>query len=79
MKSVVWGHDPALHDRLMDLLISLGGRKIDEGWAMAGGVELVTLEVELPAGRLRLEADNWEGLSISGPEALVDQIEKQLR
>jgi hypothetical protein len=78
MKCVVLGHDPALRDRLVNLLRSLGGKKIDESWGVAGGVELVTVEVELPGGRLKLESDNWEGLSISGPDALVDQIEAQL-
>ena len=75
-KTVVLGDefDDALRARLLGKLKYLGGIPMGADWAMAGSQEIDTLKVRLEGGDIDVESETFVGLSITGPDKLVDEI-----
>jgi len=67
-------YDDHVRDVLRDVLRALGGRVIDKSWGVGGSQEVETLDVEIDSQRLHVEADTYMGLSIEGPDELVEHI-----
>jgi hypothetical protein len=78
--SVILGDewDGALRKRLMALLEEMGARAGDHQLGHAGSQDLETLEVTLDGKALRIEAETYIGLTLSGPRSLVEAIQSRL-
>lgn len=79
-KTVVLGpeYDQRLRRVLKDVVLQLGGKGLTHEWAIGGSQELETVEVEVRAARLIVEAETYVGLSIRGPSDLVDEIHQMV-
>lgn len=67
--------DSATHARLTQVLRSLGA--VDVGkplWGVAGSVAVTIYDVEVAGHILHVDADNYQGIQISGPPDLVDKV-----
>lgn len=65
--------DQALRQKLMDVLRKLGALQSGGSDRFVGGSqELESLVVTIDGRRLRVEAETYIGLSISGPDDLVE-------
>jgi hypothetical protein len=67
--------DTATHARLAQVLRDLGA--VDAGehvWGVAGSVAVTIYDVQVAGRVLHVDADNYQGIEISGPPDLVDKI-----
>ena len=67
-------HDESLRAVLMSVLEKMGGGLQSRTWGVGGSQELATLEVEVGGRALLVESETYIGLSITGDEALVEEI-----
>jgi hypothetical protein len=67
-------YDEALREVLMTVLKTMGGRPQSREWGVGGSQELGTLVVGVGGGSLLVESETYVGLSITGDEALVEEI-----
>lgn len=76
--SVVLGDefDSALCSDLIDLLHSNFGISISPDWRMGGSQELIATTFLIGDSKVSLELETYIGLTISGPENIIRQIEK---
>lgn len=79
-KTVVLGaeYDSDLRDALREILMQMGGEVQGADWAMGGSQELDSLKVLLGERTIVVESETYVGLSVTGPEELVDRIAEQL-
>lgn len=75
-KTVVLGDefDDDLKVRLVEKMKSLGAKPLSSDWSVAGSQELSALSVSLRGDVLTIQSETFVGLSICGPEDLVDEI-----
>jgi hypothetical protein len=75
-KKIILGdeYDEALRDVLMIVLKKMGGRPQSKEWGVGGSQELRTLKVGIGDCALLVESETYIGLSITGDEALVEEI-----
>lgn len=66
--------DEALKGHLIERLKSLGAMPLSADWSLVGSQELNRLSVGFKGEVLSIESETFIGLSISGPEELVDEI-----
>lgn len=66
--------DDDLKARLIEILKSLGAKPLSSDWSVAGSQELASLSVNFKGEILDIESETFVGLSISGPDELVDEI-----
>ena len=72
-------YDDPLRAKLMAVLRRLGAVQLGPpGRALAGSQEVEDLEVELDGRRLRIEAETYVGLSLSGAEEVVRKVQALL-
>ena len=71
--------DDALLLRLGDALKALGYRVDKHEWGVGGSQELSTWNVHGDAGALRIEAETYIGLTVTGPSRLVDAVKQHFR
>ena len=69
-------YDGPHFERLRTTLRTLGYRTVDSSWGVGGSQELRTWEVRGPAGSLRVEAETYIGLTVSGPSALIAALRR---
>lgn len=67
-------HDDALLARVRAAVRAAGGQMGRPDWGVGGSQEIVTYRVTLPEGQLRLTAETYVGLSLSGPPVLVQTL-----
>ena len=79
-KTVVLGteYDDELRDALRDVLIEMGGNVQGSEWTMGGSQELDSAAVRFGEELIIVESETYVGLSITGPEDLVNRIEQKL-
>jgi hypothetical protein len=79
-KTVVLGDefDDDLIARLMENLRSSGAIPISSDWALAGSQEIRSLSARIGNETVEISAETYIGLSISGPEDIVDEIASSL-
>ena len=68
------GDDDKKLEALMLVLRELGGTELDSSWGVGGSVVLETLKIKIETGEVSIEADNYQGVSISGPHKIVSEI-----
>lgn len=69
--------DDSLRKNLMDVLQELGALQAGKGDRLVvGSQDLEELEVTIDGHNLRVEAETYVGLSISGPADLVEQVRR---
>lgn len=75
-RTVILGeeHDAALKGRLMEWLKAAGAVPLSSEWGVAGSQEVASLTVDLRGAVIRIEAETYIGLSISGPDEVVGEI-----
>ena len=72
-------YDDALRTKVMDVLRQLGATSMGPvDRFVAGSQELEELDVAIDGRALRIEAETYVGLSISGPEDLVQLVKDLL-
>jgi hypothetical protein len=59
---------------LIEKLKFLGAVHLSSDWGVAGSQELETMSIQLRGDVVIIEAETYVGLSISGPDVLVDEI-----
>jgi hypothetical protein len=75
-KTIILGDefDDVLKDRLINKLKLLGAIPLSSDWSVAGSQELSSLSVRLGNEVIEIASETFIGLSISGPDELVDEI-----
>lgn len=69
--------DDFLREKLMDILHQLGANPVKPGERyVVGSQDLEQFDVTLNGQSLRIEAETYVGLSISGPNDLVQQVRR---
>ena len=71
--------DDALFARLAQVVAELGGTMTDREWVLGGSQEITRYTIALPSGSVEATAETYVGLSLSGNEALVREIESRIR
>ncbi|MGC4062141.1 MAG: hypothetical protein QM749_15365 [Aquabacterium sp.] len=66
--------DDALRAKLLIVLQERGAASVDTEHYLAGSQDFETLEVIVDGRNLRVEAETFVGLSISGPPDLVEKV-----
>lgn len=66
--------DARLRDALRDTLQNRGATTIDRSWGVGGSVELETLTVRIGDECIVIEAETFEGLTLTGPPALAAEL-----
>ncbi|MCI5076423.1 hypothetical protein [Oricola sp.] len=79
-KKVVIGDDfdYALKRRLIDKLKAIGAVPLSSDWSLVGSQELSQLSVRIGSDVVGIESETFIGLSISGPDGIIDEIESEL-
>jgi hypothetical protein len=79
-KTVLLGaeHDDAMRSALRDVLVRLGGKVLSGDWGVGGSQELETLQIQVGGDTVVVEAETFVGLSVRGPEDLVERIQELL-
>ncbi|KRP57958.1 hypothetical protein [Pseudomonas trivialis] len=79
--SIVLGdeYDAVLRNALHIVLFRLGAVGIDKSWAVGGSQEIKVAEVELMGGKVKIESETFVGLTIFGPQFIVDEIADKVR
>jgi hypothetical protein len=71
-------YDATLLRALHDALRRLGATQLAHDWALGGSQELRTLVVQIGPARVVVEAETYVGVTIRGPEELVEGIENMI-
>lgn len=81
MRTVTLGreYDDALKKALADLLQRMGAVEIRHERGHAGSQDVEVLEVAIGEARVVIEAETYMGLSVTGPEEIVAEIDRRLR
>ena len=66
--------DNTLRRALVRILKHMGAEATDDSWALGGSQILETLDITIDGRALRIEAETYMGLSLTGPVDLVDRI-----
>ena len=76
VKTVILGdeYDDGLKEKLIDYLRNIGAVPLSSDWSIVGSQELSELSVSVDGQILDISAETFIGLSISGPDKLVDKI-----
>lgn len=67
--------DQKLRTALQHALVQLGGSTSSSTWALAGSQEIESLVVSVGARELRVDAETFTGLTVTGPADLVSQVQ----
>lgn len=80
-KSVVIGdeYDDDLRDQLLAVLKEMGATEKSSDRGMAGSQEVETYVFEVSGKKLVVEAETYQGLSLIGDKALVEDIQGRLK
>ena len=75
-KTVLLGSegDNELRAHVKQALEKMGAKYIDGSWGHFGSQIVETFDFSIESRRLHLEAETYEGLTVSGPADLVDTL-----
>jgi hypothetical protein len=68
--------DSLLLGRLQKTVHAAGGTMSEVSWGVGGSQEITTYEIVLPTGSLIATAETYVGLSIRGPDHLVQEVSR---
>ncbi len=71
-------YDDALRGALLMILLEMGADLTDKSWSLGGSQVLEIIDFQLDGTLLRIEAETYMGLSITGPRSTVAEIERRL-
>ncbi|MFP5424138.1 MAG: hypothetical protein ACLGID_22135 [Gammaproteobacteria bacterium] len=71
-------YDDILRETLCSVLIKNGAIGIDNSWGVGGTQEIETLVIRLGSNLIKIEAETFIGLTISGPKTVVEEIALQV-
>jgi hypothetical protein len=72
-------HDEDLQRTLIAVLEEMGAELEPAGWGVAGSQEIVARDARLGGDTMRIEAETYIGLSLTGPEHLVRDVEARVK
>jgi hypothetical protein len=72
-------YDADLRESLLMALKKLGARRKGHLWGMGGSQELESAEFFIGAATVLVETETYVGLTISGPESIVEKIREYMR
>jgi hypothetical protein len=64
-----------LREKLFDILKEMGAVWHDERWLVVGSQEIVAVEITLCGRQIRVEAETFVGLTLTGPRDVVERIQ----
>jgi hypothetical protein len=71
-------YDDKLLDALRNVLIRNSAAMVNQSWGIGGSQQLESTQVILEGQELLIESETFIGLTISGPEEIVNQIADQV-
>lgn len=79
-KTIVLGdeYDDVLRDALCAVLMRNGAVGVDKSWGVGGSQEIETLTVKLGGDLIAIESETFVGLTVAGPNAVVEDIARQV-
>lgn len=79
-KTIVLGDefDDDLKSHLIEKLKDMGANPVSSDWGMVGSQEMEFLAIRLHDQIVEIESETFVGLSISGPDEIVDEIATSL-
>ena len=72
--TIVLGDDDKKFEALKLVLRELGATKLDSEWGVGGSVELETWKIKIAMDEIKIEAETYQGVSITGPHEIVSKI-----
>ncbi|MDR2031941.1 MAG: hypothetical protein LBP86_06760 [Azoarcus sp.] len=72
-------YDDKLRDALRVVLEKNGTVATDKFWGVGGSQEIERVQVSLGEDSITIESETFVGLTISGPQAVIDEIASQVR
>lgn len=69
-------YNHVLRDTLVTVLRDLGGRSSNHDWGLGGSQEIESLLVEIDGQTLVITSETYVGLSLTGPNNLVDEVRR---
>jgi hypothetical protein len=72
-------YDDVLRDALRAVLERNGAVGIDKSWGVGGSQEIERVQVSLGKDSITIESETFVGLTISGPQVVIDEIASQVR
>lgn len=72
-------YDDTLKEVLRTVLVEMGAVRVAGEWGVGGSQELETLLVEVRGERVTVEAETFVGLSITGSEEVVGEIDRRVK
>jgi hypothetical protein len=79
-KKIILGdeYDEDLKGVVRKVLIENGAVELDKSWNLGGSQEIETLQIKLGDEVITVEAETFIGLTIEGPEPLVENLAKKI-
>lgn len=79
--SIVLGDecDAVLRNALHVVLVRLGTVGLDKSWTVEGSQEIEVAGVGLVGGKVKIESETFVGLTIFGPEFVIDEVADKVR
>jgi hypothetical protein len=71
--------DEDLRKKLGSVIKGLGGKKISDECGIGGSQEFSEVIVSLGEALVTIESETYIGLSVSGPEAVIQQIRERMQ
>jgi hypothetical protein len=74
--SIVIGpeYDASVRGALKSVLAELGAQSTRRDWGMGGSQEVESLDVIIGERHLKIEAETYVGITVTGPVKLIEQI-----
>ena len=72
-------YDAPLLEALKATIMELGGAPRESWWGVAGSQEIASFEVAFAGEIVLVEAETYEGLTLTGRDELVDRIAERVR
>ncbi len=71
-------YDLDLRNRVISSITAKGGKSLSNNWVTAGSQEIIDEEFEIEGCVIKLEAETYVGLSISGPNNILQAIKSSI-
>jgi len=80
-KEIVLGpeYSDELFSALSKVLKSEGANQISSNWGLGGSQEISEWEIEIKNFKIKVRAETYIGLSITGPTGLINKIAEEVK
>ena len=71
-------HDRQARRRLKAALRKVGARRVGAFWGVFGSQEISNATFLIAGGRVRVEAETYVGITVSGDDAAIERLRRHL-